>query len=72
MYVFMIIGFLYVFLLFSDLIPLIKKKEKKALFVSIPVYVLTLTINVMVAMGFAFPPINDMITQMIKSIFHMQ
>jgi hypothetical protein len=72
MYVMVIIVLLYAFLICFDLIPVIKKKEKKALFLSIPVYILTLVINIMTGLGFNFPPINDMITQMITSIFHMQ
>jgi hypothetical protein len=72
MYIMLIIGLLYVFLICVDLIPMIKKKEKKALFLSIPVYMLTLAVNVMVGLGINLPPFNDMITQMIKSIFHMQ
>ena len=67
----MISGFLYAFLICFDLIPLIKKKDKKALFLSVPVYLLTLTVNVMIGFGFSFPPLSDMITQMITSIFPM-
>lgn len=67
----MILGFLYAFLICFDLIPLIKKKDKKALFLNVPVYLLTLTVNVMVAFGFKFFPINDMIKQIITSIIPM-
>ena len=70
--VILITGFLYAFLIIFDLIPLIKKKDKKALFLSIPIYLVTLTVNVMSGLGVKFPYINDMITRMITSIFHMQ
>jgi len=64
-----IIGFLYTILICIDLIPLIKKKNKKALFLSIPVYLLTLIVNVLEGFDIDFPPINAMITQIITSIF---
>ncbi len=63
---------LYGFLLFADLIPAIKKKEKKALYFSIPVYLLTLAINIMMALGTNIPSPNGPIIQIINSIFHVQ
>jgi len=62
---------LYAILIFIDLTPLIKKKKRKALYLSIPVYLLTLTVNLMSGLGFKFPSFNIMIQQAIASIFHL-
>lgn len=64
--------FLYTVLILFDLIPAMKKKDKKALYVSIPIYLLTLTVNLMSSFGFSFPALNPIIGQFIQSIFHMQ
>lgn len=66
-----IILIFYAAFLFIDLIPSFKK-EKKALIVSIPVYILTFTINVLIVSGVKLPYINEMLMQAIKSMFGMQ
>ena len=63
--------FLYAILICIDLIPVIKKKDKKVLFFSVPVYLLTLTINIMQSFGFNLFNPNNAIKQIITSIFHI-
>lgn len=63
--------FLYAILLLADLIPTIRKKKKKALYFYIPVFLLTLVINLMQSFGFQFPTLDILISQCL-SIFHMQ
>ena len=63
--------FLYAILICTDLIPLIKKKDKKVLFFSVPVYLLTLTVNIMQSFGFNLFNPNNIIKQVITSIFHI-
>ena len=60
---------LYGIFIFIDLIPLMKKK--KALYLSIPIYLLTLIVNLMSGLGFKFPCFNVMIQHTIDSIFHL-
>jgi len=62
---------LYGIFIFIDLIPLIKKKKKKVLYLSIPIYLLTFIINLMSGLGFKFPYFNVMIQHTIDSIFHL-
>ncbi|NLJ30270.1 MAG: hypothetical protein GX424_01470 [Clostridiales bacterium] len=64
------IGF-YVLLIFTDLIPDIRKKDKKSLWIFIPVFIATLTMNIMSAAGFSFPSINQPIIQILKNTLHM-
>lgn len=63
--------FFYAIVLFVDLIPLIRKKEKKSLYLSIPVFLLTLAVNVMAGLGFQFPTL-DLIIKQCLTILHMQ
>jgi len=62
---------LYGIFILIDLIPLMKKKKKKALYLSIPIYLLTLIVNLMSGLGFKFPCFNVMIQHTIDSIFHL-
>ncbi len=57
---------LYSSLVFVDLIPTIKSGQKKPLLLKIPVYLITLAINVMAGFGFPFPYINEVITDAIN------
>ncbi len=68
----LIYAVLYAVLIFFDLIPAIKKKDKKSLYFSIPVYLLTLGINVMIALGVNIPRFHEPIKQIINSVFHIQ
>lgn len=69
---FLIFAFLYFVLIIADLIPTIRKKDKKALFISIPVYLITIALNFMIALGIQLPKVNLALKQLISSIFHMQ
>lgn len=64
--------FFYIILFFADLMPLFKKKDKKSLYVSVPIYIVTLILNVLIGLNVGITGLNMMIADMIKSIFHMQ
>lgn len=70
MEIFVIFGCFYATLIVLDLIPTIRKKDKKTLFFSIPVYLVTLTISMMIAAGIEMPNLNQAIQSMISHIFH--
>ncbi len=61
---------LYAILIVFDLIPVFKKKDKKALWFSVPVYLITLTVNIMTSFGVDMMSPNKIISQIISSIFH--
>lgn len=69
---FLIFAILFLILIFADLIPTIRKKDKKTLFFSIPVYLITAALDFMIALGVSLPPLNLYLKQIISSIFHMQ
>ncbi len=68
----MVLFALYGILICIDLIPLMRKKRGKALYLSIPVYLLTLTINSMAGLGFKFGWIGPIMQQFIISILHLK
>jgi hypothetical protein len=70
--VLVIIVFLYAFLIVFDLVPYIKKKDKKVILLSVPIYLFTLAIDIMANFGTKFTYINDIITQILKSVFRIQ
>lgn len=70
--VLIVILFLYAFLIIFDLIPYIKKKDKKVILLSVPIYLFTLVVDIMANSGTKFPYINDIITQILKSVFRIQ
>lgn len=55
-----------------DLVPKIRNKDKKTLWVSIPVYLITFAINTMINLGVEMPNVNELIKQLIMTTFHMQ
>ncbi|MDF1495293.1 hypothetical protein [Caproiciproducens sp. CPB-2] len=61
---------LYAILIVFDLIPVLKKRDKKALWFSIPVYLITLTANIMLSFSADITGSNKIISQIISSIFH--
>lgn len=63
---------IYAVLIFADLIPNIRKKEKKALWVSVPIYGATLVVNIMSTIGFSFPSFSGIIKQILQAAFHMK
>lgn len=48
----------FVSLIFTDLIPLIREKKKKYVWFSVPVYAVTLIVNIMIGMNFRFTSIT--------------
>lgn len=61
---------LYSILIVFDLIPMIRKKDKKALFVAVPVYILTLTADIMLSFGANLPSPSKFIGNIVTSIIH--
>ncbi|MGX8700397.1 hypothetical protein [Caproiciproducens sp.] len=61
---------LYAVLVVFDLIPAFKKGDKKALWFSVPVYLITLTVNIMMSFGADITSPNKIISRIISSIFH--
>lgn len=47
----------YITLVFTDLVPMIRKKEKKYLMFYIPAYAVTLVANIMIGTSFRFTSI---------------
>ena len=68
---FIIFVILYLILIPFDLIPAFRKKEKRVLFFSIPVYVLTFTLDVMFGFGANLIDPNRALADLISSIFHI-
>lgn len=69
--VLIIIIFLYTFLIIFDLIPYIKKKDKKVILLSVPIYLFTLVISIMSNLNQKFTYLNDFITQIVKAVFRI-
>lgn len=63
-------GFLYLAVIVFEIIPMIKKKNKKALYVYLPVLLLTFVINILHGAGVNIPspikPLKDLVTQMFR------
>jgi type III secretory pathway component EscR len=62
--------FLYIAIIVFEIRPMIKKKNKKALYIYLPVVVLTLTINILYGLGIYIPspvkPVKDLVTQVLR------
>lgn len=63
---------LYGILFVADIIPSIKKKDKKTLYVSIPIYAITLVLNILIGLGVQLPSPNKAIEGFLTSIFHIK
>ena len=61
----------YAALLWFDILPKFKKKEWKALSLTIPVYILTLVMNFMIGFGFQFPSPIKPIYDFFAKMFHL-
>jgi hypothetical protein len=55
-----------------DLVPKIRNKDIKSLWFSIPVYLITFAVNMMINLGMELPRVNEFIKQLIITTFHMQ
>lgn len=65
------IGF-YAILILTDLIPDIKSKDKKALWVLIPIFIVTFVVNILNSLGMIPLGIHDGIDQILKSTMYMK
>ncbi len=63
---------LYGILIVADIIPSIKKKDKKTLYVSIPIYAITLVLNILIGLGVQLPSPNKAIESFLTSIFQIK
>lgn len=64
----LILLFLYGILIVVDLVPLLKGKDKSYLYFVIPVYVITLALNMMAIFGMPYPSIYSMIQKMLSHV----
>lgn len=65
----MVVAFLYAVLLLVDLFQAIKKKQWKTLKFSVPIYIITFIMNIMIGLGFQFTSPNAIIKNMIQLIY---
>jgi len=63
---------LYGVLIVTDILPSIKKKDWKSLRVSLPIYFVTLVLNVLLGLGINLLSPNAVIKTVIESIFHIK
>ncbi|TGJ75983.1 hypothetical protein CAGA_19590 [Caproiciproducens galactitolivorans] len=68
---FIVFLILYTLFIIFDLVPSFKKEEKKVLFFSIPVYILTFMLDTMFSFGSNLVNPNQAITDFISSVFHI-
>lgn len=66
-----VILILYVLLIIFDLITLIRERDKKVLFLSIPVYVFTFVALILANLGADLSYVNAFIVDIVNSIFHI-
>lgn len=60
---------IYGVLIAADIIPSIKKKQWKELSVSLPIYFITLVLNVLIGLGIELPSPNKILEVIIGFIF---
>lgn len=58
---------LYTALVFLDVVPAFKKKQWKALYFSIPVYIITLIMNIIIGLGARISGPNQLIEKLFSS-----
>ena len=63
---------LYVILIFADIIPIIKKGQRKPLWFSIPVYLVTFVLNILVGLGVKIVSPGDIIVQFINTALKLK
>lgn len=64
--------FLYTGVLIFDIMPLIKKNSGRFMLIYLPVFLLTLTINVLYGLGVNIPSPADPIKDIVSSIFGLK
>lgn len=62
-----IFGAFYIILVFTDLVPMIRKKKKKYLYFYIPVYAVTLVANILIALNFRFTSITEILERFMST-----
>ncbi len=65
------LGVLYAVLIFYDLIPLLRRKDKKSICFSIPIYAITMILSALMATDVKLPDISKTIDSVIGNIFHI-
>lgn len=65
-------GALILILVCTDLVPMLKKKEKKGLWFAVPAYALALVINILVGLEVDVPSPNQFVIAAIQAMFHMK
>ena len=68
----MICVVLYIILIFADLVPIIKKGQRKSLWFSIPIYLFTFVLNILLGLGVKIISPNDIIEQIINYVFNIK
>jgi uncharacterized integral membrane protein len=68
----MLSAFLLAFCVWVDLVPLIKKKEKKVLWFAIPSYLIYLILNILVGLNVKTAGLNQIIAQLVKSAMKLE
>ena len=63
---------IYAAVIFFELIPMIKKKDKKALWIYIPVLIITLTVNILHGAGMKIPSLSQPVKAAITKIFKLK
>lgn len=63
-----IFGVFYITLVFTDLVPMIRKKKKNYLYFYIPVYAVTLVCNILIGLSFHITSVTE-ILERFMSIF---
>jgi hypothetical protein len=64
--------FLYAGVFVFDFIPLLKKKNGKVILIYLPIFLLTLAMNILYGLGFDIPSPADPIKNLVSSIFGLK
>ena len=64
--------FLYACVLVFDMIPLIKKKERKVVLIYLPIFLFTLTVNILYGLGFDIPSLATPIQYFVNTVLGLK
>lgn len=56
----------------TDLVPMLKRKEKKALWFVVPAYIFAQVIHILVGLDVNVPSPNQFVIMVVQSMFHMK